>query len=85
MIRQNDRHILYWMLRLGLFRTRPLFRCPRIWPRWCVKWIYNWMLRRQVRDGLHHAPACPGNEWAGMELVFRRCNCGAVAELGGRR
>ena len=78
MIRQNDRKILYWMWKLGLFQTYVQMRCSRLRPRRGVKWIYNWMLRRQSRDGLHHAPACPGNEWSGVELVYRDCNCGAV-------
>ena len=77
MIRQNHRHILYWMFKIGLLRIYVHMRCERLAPRIGVQWIWNWMLRRQVRDGLHHAPACPGNEWSGAELVFRRCNCGA--------
>ena len=79
MIRQNDRRVLYWMFKLRLFRTDVQMGCARLHPRRGVRWIYNWMLRRQVSDGLHHAPFCPGNEWSGVELVWRRCNCGAVA------
>ena len=86
MIRQHDRHILSWMCKLGLLNVHTYMWVKRLRPRGRVsRWLYNWMLRRQLRDGLHHAPACPGNEWAGAELVFRHCNCGAVAELGGRR
>ena len=85
MIRKNDRPIFHWMLKVGLFRVDVQMFCIRLFPRWGAGWIYNWMLKRQVRDGLHHSVACPGNEWSGVELVFRHCNCGAVAELGGRR
>ena len=86
MIRQNDRRLFYLMFKLGLFKSHNFMWISRLRPRGRVsRWLYNWMLRRQVRDGLHHAPACPGNEWAGVELVFRHCNCGAVAELGGSR
>ena len=60
MILKNDRRILYWMWKFGLLRTYVHMRCARLRPRRGVRWVYNWMLRRQVRDGLHHAPRVSG-------------------------
>lgn len=85
MIRPRDRKIAQLLLKLRLFYIQPptewhSYRCYRLRARKPAQWIWDWMLRRQTRDGLHHAPMCPGNEWAGVELVFQRCNCGAARE-----
>ena len=62
----------YWLVRLRAFRlTRGFFRNQIVRPRAGFRWLYRQMLKRQTRDGLHHAPGCPGNEWDGMELVFQ--------------
>ena len=84
MILAQDRRIAWVLLRGGLFTFYGLMRCQRIRPRWGAGWIFRWLLRRQTRDGLHHAPACPGNEWGGMELaLFRLRNSEAAnAEPG---
>ena len=83
MVRPADRRIMYWLVRLGLWRLVPtLMRQVHPRPRWGTAWLYQLMLKRQSSDGLHHAPCCPGNEWAGMVLVWRSCNCGAVNDGG---
>lgn len=86
MILPSDRRLAAWLVRFRIFylqdpRDRVFsFRCYRLRARRGAWWIWHWMRRRQTRDGLHHAPMCPGNEWAGQELVFQACTCGANRE-----
>jgi hypothetical protein len=84
MIRNEDRKIATWMLRLKLWRiVQPrddLFGVARIRASYGTKWLWNWMRDRQKPDDVHHAPACPANRWSGVELVVRPCTCGAHAQ-----
>lgn len=84
MILDRDRPLAAFLVRLRLWRivqansrTEWTMRCARLRAGWGTQWLWNWMLKRQTHDGLHHAPCCPGNEWLGAELVIQRCNCGA--------
>lgn len=83
MIRNSDRKIAVWMVRLKLWSiVQPrddLFNCARLTPRYGTRWLWNWMRARQAPDDAHHAPCCPANRWSGQELVVRPCNCGAHA------
>lgn len=78
MIRPTDRKIAYWLVRLKIWKIEPdwLWSIPRIKTAWGTQWLLAKMLRAQSRDRLHHAPACPGNEWDGQYLVLFGCNCG---------
>lgn len=80
MILPSDRVVAQVLVRAKVWRVEPpgkdLFRCARIKPVH-AKALYDRMVKRQARDGLHHAPCCPGNEWSGAALVFQRCTCGA--------
>lgn len=80
MIRSHHRKIAYWLVKLKLWNIElaDLWRVPLIKPCRGTRWLHQRMLKAQTRDGLHHAPACPGNEWSGMYLVLQRCNCGAA-------
>ena len=80
MIRPLDRKIATVLVCIRIFTVRKLWWTYQIYARKGARWIFNWMLRRQTLDGLHHAPACPGNEWSGANLVFNLCNCGALEE-----
>lgn len=80
MILSWHRPIASWALSLRVFRVRQFFFGFRICARPGFEWLLEWMLRNQTRDGLHHAPMCPGNEWAGRALVTLPCNCGAAEE-----
>lgn len=92
MILPRDRKLATVLLKLRLFtwgiQKNELFnRCPRLRPTRFTRWIWDRMRKRQTRDGLHHAPMCPGNEWSGAELVCLPCNCGAARRAlaqGGR-
>lgn len=91
MILPFDRKLAVWLTRCRVFYFVPpwmpgvlTFRCWRLRPRRGAWWLWEWMRRRQTRDGLHHAPCCPANEWAGQELVFQECNCGAARVARGR-
>lgn len=79
MIQPAHRKVAYWLVKLRVWKIVPdtLWPIPRIKTRFGTRWIYERMLRAQSRDGLHHAPACPGNEWSGQYLVLTRCSCGA--------
>lgn len=78
MIQPTHRKIAYWLVRLHVWKLVPadLWSVPIIKTRWGTRWLHQRMLRAQTRDGLHHAPACPGNEWSGMYLVLQNCTCG---------
>lgn len=80
MILPRDRKIAQWMVSRKLWRIEPqeLFRTPTIVACWGTRWLLDRMRNRQISDGLHHAPMCPGNEWSGANLVFMSCNCGAA-------
>ena len=81
MILPRHRKVASFLCRIGVFLIRrSFFGVYHVYPRPWARWIFNYMLRRQVRDGLHHAPACPGNEWSGEALVFQDCTCGARNE-----
>lgn len=78
MITKRHRAIARWLVRLKVWKIVPdwLWDIPRIKPRQGTVWLYRRMLKAQTRDGLHHAPACPGNEWDGSYLVLLKCTCG---------
>lgn len=80
MIRPQDRKIAALLVSLKLWKVQPnsLWRIPEVIPCWGTRWLKELMLERQTRDGFHHAPMCPGNDWSGMYLVLWRCTCGAV-------
>lgn len=82
MIRNSDRKIAVAMVRIGAWKIiQPrddLFNCARLRAGRATQWLWNWMLKRQSSDTLHHAPACPANRWSGAELVIRPCTCGAA-------
>ncbi len=80
MVSDNERRLIKWLVRLRIWKMqsdglwgRAVFR-----PMWGTGWLLRRIKRAQVSDGLHHAPACPANEWSGACLVFRPCNCGAA-------
>lgn len=83
MILKSDRRIAAVLVRAKVWELRSsredLFRCVRLRPRFAIA-LWERMRARQQRDGLHHAPMCPGNEWSGAELVFQGCNCGAARQ-----
>lgn len=80
MILPSHRKIAHRLVKIGLWKLVPadLWPIPIIHPCFGTKWLHKRMLKMQTRDGLHHAPACPGNEWSGMYLVIMGCNCGAA-------
>lgn len=80
MILLSDRKIVDHLIKLKLWRFErsEIFRTPTLYPCWGTHWLFDRMRKRQTRDGLHHAPACHGNEWSGAHLVVMPCNCGAA-------
>jgi hypothetical protein len=86
MILPAHRKIAYWLVRLKIWSIEPdwLWSIPRIKTGFGTQWLYRRMLRSQKRDGLHHAPACPGNEWDGQYLVLKGCTCGARRQARSR-
>lgn len=87
MILLQDRRIADKLIRAKLwkFERVGLFETPSLVPCWGTRWLYRWMLKRQTRDGLHHAPMCPSNEWSGAHLVVMGCNCGAARKVRQKR
>lgn len=88
MILASDRKIAAVLVRAKVWEVKhshdDLFRCARLRPRF-ARGLWERMRARQTRDGLHHAPMCPGNEWSGAELVIQGCKCGAARQaLQGR-
>ena len=79
MVTDRERAVYIWMVKHKLWTLKPtIFRGFIIVPRWGTGWLYNRLKDRQDRDGLHHAPMCPANNWSGAAIVFKRCNCGAA-------
>lgn len=80
MILPRDRKIAAALVRLRLWTIGPMFLWDIPQLRACLgtRWMLKRMVKRQTRDGLHHAPKCPGNEWSGANLVLLNCNCGAA-------
>lgn len=80
MIQTFDRKIAFRLWKLGAWKLDPfMFRSFNIIPCWGTGWLLEMMLKRQVVDDLHHAPACPANHYHKRRLVFDRCTCGAQA------
>lgn len=79
MILHGDRKLVGVLVRLRLwtFKRSDVWGQPTLYPSWGTRWLHNRMTKRQTRDGLHHAPACPANEWSGQQLVVALCSCGA--------
>jgi hypothetical protein len=80
MVTDGERRLIYWLVKLRIWKmqsdglwNRPVFR-----PMWGTGWLLRVIMRRQASDGLHHAPACPANNWTMQALVFQRCTCGAA-------
>lgn len=82
MITNNERKLVKWMVKLKLWQVVINFRLPDVYPR-CrgTRWIFKWLLRRQVVDSLHHAPCCPANHFHKQRLVFGYCTCGAAEHV----
>lgn len=79
MVTVGERRLIGWLVRLGVWKADyNLFGTVSIFPRWGTHRFYEWLLRRQRVDDLHHAPCCPANHWCRRQFVFRRCNCGAA-------
>lgn len=77
MILKQHRKLAQLLVRIKAFYFYEHMRCQHLYARKGFGWLLDYMKRRQTTDGLHHAPACPGNEWERMALVYRRCTCGA--------
>lgn len=79
MIRPGHRRLAYWLVRLRIWRIvlpkDDLFGCARIRPSRRTKWLWERMRAAQAYDDRKHAPCCPANRWAGVELIFQRCTC----------
>jgi hypothetical protein len=78
MVTAHERKLLKALIRIKAFHLYQHMRCVRIGAHPRFKFILAWMLRRQVVDDWHHAPACPANHWHNMTLVLQRCTCGAA-------
>lgn len=80
MILAAHKKIAHRLVQAGIWKLEPDWLWPiiRIKAAWGTRWLLRKMTREQTRDGLHHAPACPGNEWDGAYLVLKGCNCGAA-------
>jgi len=87
MVTGKQRKLIGWMLWLRLWKAQSdgLWGRIMISPRWGTAWLLARIYRAQVSDGLHHAPACPANEWDGAALVFQRCSCGANRKSARRK
>jgi hypothetical protein len=83
MITKRHRLVAFWLVRLRIWKLEPdwLWGIPRIKRPFGTEWLHRLMLRAQRRDHMHHAPACPGNEWDGQYLVLKNCSCGAARKL----
>lgn len=81
-ILDQDRKIVIWLVKLRLWKIVPdsLWPIAHLRPCWGTNWLHKRMVARQTRDGLHHAPACRGNEWSGAHLVLQYCTCGAARQ-----
>ena len=84
MILDKDRKLASALVKVGLWKIVPdsLWPIAHLRPRWGTGWLHKAMVKRQKRDGLHHAPACRGNEWSGAHLVLQHCTCGAAKRAG---
>lgn len=79
MVTRGERRLIMWLVGLHIWRAEfSLFDCVVVRPCWGTRWFYEWLLRRQIVDDLHHAPACPANHWHRRSFVFRPCTCGAA-------
>lgn len=80
MIREPDRKLALFLVRVGVWKIEVQMRCPRVVPSKRTRWLWRWMRSRQANEDrqYHHAPCCPANRWTEQALVFQRCNCGAV-------
>lgn len=80
MVTMKQRRLIVWLVKLHVWKLesdglwgRAVFRPMR-----GTGWLLRRIKRAQISDGLHHAPACPANEWDGAVIVFHRCTCGAA-------
>ena len=79
MILPAHRKIARTLCQLRIWRIEHdwLWGTPRLRSSFGSHWLLKRMTRMQTSDGLHHAPACSGNEWDGQNLVIQKCTCGA--------
>lgn len=85
-VTEADRRLARDLLWIGLWRREVRMRMMDVgpipgWRHWLTGWIHRGMLRRQVIDKKHHAPACPANHYHRKRLVLLGCFCGAVERV----
>lgn len=78
MLTNRQKKLIYWMVKLGLWKYQVYMRIPWVWPNFGSEWLHERLLKVQDVDDLHHAPCCPANHYHRRRLVFCRCTCGAV-------
>ena len=81
MVTDRERKIIFWLVRLRIWKMQSdgLWGRAIFVPMFGTRWILKRIKRQQISDGLHHAPACPANNWEMQVLVFQRCTCGAAS------
>lgn len=78
MVSETQRQMTVILCLFKVWRLQnDLFSLVQVVPRVGTKWLFNWMLRTQKVDDLHHAPMCPANHFHRKRLVFSSCTCGA--------
>jgi len=81
MVTNTQREFILFLIKIKIFGLKEQWRCARVHTKgWLSQKIYEWLLRRQTWDDLHHAPCCPANHWGKQALVFKKCTCGATKE-----
>lgn len=78
MITTSERKLIKALIRIKVLHLYVHMRCVRVGVHPRFKFVMDWLLRRQVVDDFHHAPACPANHWHNMTLVLQQCTCGAT-------
>jgi len=80
MITKQQRFIIKFLVRLNIWHLGYQMRNIDV-KATHFKWLKRWMLKRQIVDSLHHAPACPANHFHNTRFVFQYCTCGANKSL----
>lgn len=78
MVTDRQRKLVAMLVRLGLFRIKWGLWQPQVCAVTGMLWLLKRILRAQIVDDLHHAPACPANHFHRTRLVFSHCTCGAA-------
>lgn len=81
MLTKRQKKFVSLMTRLRLFVIHEGVFLTWVHGRWGFDWLVDRLLKSQVVDDLHHAPACPANHYHHTRLVFLPCICGAKALL----